>query len=40
MVERSLLGDVEVGVSDYIWELVDSFQFFGMGLLLENVGLS
>jgi hypothetical protein len=40
MVERSLVGDVEVGVSGYTWELVDLFRIFGMGLMLKNVGLS
>ena len=40
MVERSFVGNVEVGIFGFTWELVDLFQIFGMGLMLENVGLS
>ena len=40
MVERSLVGEGEVGVFGFTWELVESFLIFGMGLMFENVGLS
>ena len=40
MAEQSLVGDVEVGVFGFTWELVNVFQIFGRGLMMENIGLS